>query len=249
MAKINLLPWRAERRRLREREFYLMLAAAAAIAVAVFGIWWYWMGMRIDNQDSRNAYMKEQIKLLDGELAEIKELDKTKSKLLARKQIIEQLQASRSQMVHLFDELVKTIPDSVRLGSLRQAGDTLTLQGVAQSNASVANYMRNLDNSKWLTHSDLIKTEVKGTDRRNRYEFGVRVKLRPPENSENLDARPADDATVPGAAPAAGAPPAAAPTSPPHGAPMPGVAIPGGDVEMAAPPKPAADKDKAGGTP
>jgi len=249
MAKINLLPWRAERRRLREREFYLMLAAAAAIAVAVFGIWWYWMGMRIDNQDSRNAYMKEQIKLLDGELAEIKELDKTKSKLLARKQIIEQLQASRSQMVHLFDELVKTIPDSVRLGSLRQAGDTLTLQGVAQSNASVANYMRNLDNSKWLTHSDLIKTEVKGTDRRNRYEFGVRVKLRPPENSENLDARPADDATAPGAAPAAGAPPAAAPTSPPHGAPMPGVAIPGGDVEMAAPPKPAADKDKAGGTP
>ncbi|HEV8406498.1 MAG TPA: PilN domain-containing protein, partial [Sphingomicrobium sp.] len=220
MAKINLLPWRAERRRVREREFYLMLGGAAAIAVAVFGMWWYWMGLRIDNQESRNSYMKDQIKQLDGQLAEIKELDKTKSKLLARKQIIEQLQASRSQMVHLFDELVKTIPDSVRLASLRQAGDTLTLQGVAQSNASVANYMRNLDNSKWLTHSDLIKTEVKGTDKRNRYEFGVNVKLRPPENAENLDNK-AEDATTP-----PGATPVAPPVTPPHGAPMPSVAIP-----------------------
>jgi len=132
MAKINLLPWRAERRRQREREFYMMLGAAALAAVAVLFGWWYWMGMRLDNQDARNAYLKDQIKQLDGQLAEIKELDKTKSKLLARKQIIEQLQASRSQMVHLFDELVKTIPDSARLNSLRQVGDTLTLQGVAQ---------------------------------------------------------------------------------------------------------------------
>jgi type IV pilus assembly protein PilN len=199
------------------------------------------MGLRIDNQESRNAYMKDQIKQLDGQLAEIKELDKTKSKLLARKQIIEQLQASRSQMVHLFDELVKTIPDSVRLASLKQAGDTLTLEGVAQSNASVANYMRNLDNSKWLTHSDLIKTEVKGTDKRNRYEFGLNVKLRPPENAENLDSKATDETTPEGAAPAP------QPATPPHGAPMPAVAIPGGDVDMAAPPRPAADKD--GGKP
>ena len=132
MAKINLLPWRAERRKQREREFYMMLGAAALAAVAVLFGWWYWMELRLENQDSRNAYLKDQIKQLDGQLAEIKELDKTKSKLLARKQIIEQLQASRSQMVHLFDELVKTIPDSARLNSLRQVGDTLTLQGVAQ---------------------------------------------------------------------------------------------------------------------
>jgi type IV pilus assembly protein PilN len=120
MAKINLLPWRAERRREREREFYMMLGAAALAAVAVMGIWWYWMGVRLEDQDNRNTYLKSEIKQLDNQLAEIKELDKTKSKLLARKQIIEQLQASRSQMVPLFDELVRTIPDSVRLGS--QAG-------------------------------------------------------------------------------------------------------------------------------
>jgi type IV pilus assembly protein PilN len=199
----------------------------------VFG-WWYWMGMRLDNQDARNAYLKDQIKQLDSQLTEIKELDKTKSKLLARKQIIEQLQASRSQMVHLFDELVKTIPDSARLNSLKQVGDVLTLQGVAQSNASVANYMRNLDNSKWLTRSDLIKTEVKGKDTRNRYEFGLNVKLRPPENAENLDNQPSDEGKPTDAA---------TPAAPPHGAPGAAVATPaeGADAKPAAA-KPPADK-------
>ena len=235
MAKINLLPWRAERRREREREFYMMLGLAALAAVGVLLVWWYWMTLALDNQDSRNAFLRAEIKQLDGQLAEIKELDKTKSKLLARKQIIEQLQASRSQMVHLFDELVKTIPDSARLSSLKQAGDTLTLEGVAQSNASVANYMRNLDNSKWLTRSDLIKTEVRGTDRRNRYEFGLNVKLRPPENAENLDAQPPEDAKGPGAA--------APPATPLHGAPTPAIAMPGDtDGTPALPAKPAADK-------
>ena len=234
MAKINLLPWRAERRRQREREFYSMLGLAALAAVVVVFGWWYWMGMRLDNQDARNAYLKDQIKQLDGQLAEIKELDKTKSKLLARKQIIEQLQASRSQMVHLFDELVKTIPDSARLSSLKQAGDTLTLEGVAQSNASVANYMRNLDNSKWLTRSDLIKTEVKGNDKRNRYEFGLNVKLRPPENAENLDSPGADDRKTPDTA---------APPTAPHGVPPPTPATPASAAGAAAQPaKPPADK-------
>jgi len=242
MAKINLLPWRAERRKQREREFYMMLGAAALAAVAVLFGWWYWMELRLENQDSRNAYLKDQIKQLDGQLAEIKELDKTKSKLLARKQIIEQLQASRSQMVHLFDELVKTIPDSARLNSLRQVGDTLTLQGVAQSNASVANYMRNLDSSRWLTRSDLIKTEVRGNDRRNRYEFGLNVKLRPPENAENLDSQAAGDDGKPPV------PEAAAPaTTPLHGAPTPAIAMPGDtDGTPALPAKPAADKPPGG---
>jgi type IV pilus assembly protein PilN len=181
MAKINLLPWRDELRKQREREFYIMLAGAAVAAVLVVFLWWTWMGMRLDNQDARNKYMKDQIHLLDGKLAEIKELEKTKSKLLARKQIIEQLQASRSQMVHLFDELVKTIPDGVRLDSLKQNGNTLTLAGVSQSNASVATYMRNLNDSDWLTQSGLVKTEAKKNDKRDRFDFGVTVKLTNPE--------------------------------------------------------------------
>lgn len=188
MAKINLLPWRAERRKLRQREFYMMLGAAAVAALLGFMLWAWWMGARIDNQDSRNALITNEIKGpggLDDKLKEIKDLEVIKSRLLTKKQIIEQLQANRAQMVHMFDELVVTTPDSVRLTGLKQSGDTLTLEGVAQSNASVATYMNNLDKSLSLTHSDLQKTEAKGTDKRNRFEFGLTVKLRKPEGEQD----------------------------------------------------------------
>ncbi len=208
MAKINLLPWRAERRKLRQREFYMMLGAAAVAAVLGVLVWWLWMGARIENQDSRNTYMTNQIKDLDDKLKEIKHLEEVKSKLLARKQIIEQLQANRAQMVHMFDELVKTTPDSVRLTGLKQAGDTLTLEGLAQSNASVATYMNNLDKSVSLSHSDLQKTEAKGTDRRNRFEFGLTVKLRKPESEDAAAAGGVPPKATP---PAAGAPAATVP--------------------------------------
>jgi len=204
MAKINLLPWRTERRKLREREFYMMLVAAMVVAGLVIFLWIMWMDARIDNQDRRNAYLKDEIHALDSKLEKIVDLEKTKSKLLARKQIIEQLQASRTQMVHLFDELVKTIPDGVRLNSLKQVGDTLTLEGMAQSNASVASYMRNLDASPYLTHSDLKKTEAKGTDKRNRFEFALDVKVRKQENPDDAKNGPGDtkgDKNAPAAPP------------------------------------------------
>ncbi len=201
MATINLLPWRAERRHQRERDFYTMLAAAAVAALIVWFAWGYWMDVRIDDQNARNTYLSSEIKNLEGKLTEIKELETTKAKLLARKQIIEQLQASRSLMVHLFDELVRTIPDGVRLQMIKQAGEQLTLQGVATSNGDVSNYMRNLDASTWMQSSDLQKTEIKGTDRRNRYEFGLTVKLRSHEQ------------------PSAAPPPAGAPPPPGAGKP------------------------------
>ena len=210
MAKINLLPWRAERRRQRERDFYMMLAAAAVAAVLAWFAWGYWMDLRIDDQEGRNGYLRGEIKKLEGKLTEIKDLETTKAKLLARKQIIEQLQASRSQMVHLFDELVRTIPDGVRLTSMKQSGEQLVLQGVAQANGDVSNYMRNLDASHWMQRSDLQKTEIKGADKRNRYEFGLTVKLRSPEQS---------DKTAPDGAAKPDAPPASRPAAPPAPAP------------------------------
>ena len=212
MAKINLLPWRAERRRQRERDFYIMLAGAAAAAVLAWFAWGYWMDMRIQDQESRNTYLRTEIKQLEGKLTEIKELETTKSKLLARKQIIEQLQASRSQMVHLFDELVRTIPDGVRLAAVKQTGPVLALQGVAQANGDVANYMRNLDASPWMQSSDLQKTEIKGSDKRNRYEFGLTVKLRSPEPQTGA-APGGTPPAQPGTPPPAGGKPAA-PTAP-----------------------------------
>jgi len=222
MAKINLLPWRTERRRQRERDFYVILGAAAAAAVLAWLLWGYVMGVRIEDQESRNSYLKDEIHKLDDALVEVKALEATRDNLKARKDIIEKLQAGRSQMVHLFDELVKTIPQGVRLVSLKQAGDVLTLQGVAQANGNVSAYMTNLEHSRYLKGTDLQKTELKDTDQRNRYEFGLNVKLRSPDavESEPLDAgRPQNSA--PAVPPAAATPPATPPagTTPAGGKP------------------------------
>jgi type IV pilus assembly protein PilN len=211
MAKINLLPWRTERRKLREREFYMMLGAALVAGVLAMLAWIYWMDARLDNQDSRNALLTQEIKALDVKLTEIKNLEETRSRLLQRKQIIEQLQANRSQMVHLFDELVRTIPDGVRLASMKQTGDTLTLAGVAQSNASVAEYMKRLDASPWLKRTDLQQTEARGADRRERFDFGLTVKLTSPEEKEK-ERLAAEGKTV---ATAPSAPGAVKPAAPP----------------------------------
>jgi type IV pilus assembly protein PilN len=121
MAKINLLPWRVERRKQREREFYMMLLGAGVAALAALLLAIGWMDHLIGDQTDRNTYFQQQIKTLDKQIEEIQELDKTRSALLTRKEIIEQLQSNRSQMVHLFDEMVRTIPDGVRLTSMKQA--------------------------------------------------------------------------------------------------------------------------------
>ena len=187
MTRINLLPWREERRKQREREFYGMLGVAGIAALAVALLCVFWMGARINNQEDRNDYLKAQIKQLDVKIAEIKDLEKTRARLLARKKIIEQLQANRSQMVHLFDELVKTIPDSVRLTSMAQNGKSLHLDGVAQSNASVATYMRNIDATPWLGSPDLGKTENKSGDAALPFVFNLDTKLTKPEDSDEKD--------------------------------------------------------------
>ena len=196
MAHVNLLPWRAARRKQREREFYMQLGAAFAVAVVVLLIWISWMNARIDNQNDRNAYLQDQIKQVDVRIAKIKDLEKVRDHLLARKKIIEQLQADRSQMVHLFDELVKTIPSSVRLSGLKQNGQSMSLDGVAQSNASVADYMRNIEASPWMGHVDLRKTENSHDSTRMPYVFGLDVSLSQPKSAD------AGTPAAPGSAPA-----------------------------------------------
>lgn len=191
MAHINLLPWRAERRKQREREFFMQLGAAFVAALLVVLLWVFWMGMRIDNQNERNTYLQGEIKQLDERIAKIKDLEKVRQRLLARKQIIEQLQANRSQMVHLFDELVKTIPASVRLTDMKQNNESMVLSGVAQSNASVAEYMRNLDASPWMGSADLGQTDLKYPSGRMPYHFGLTVKLSQPSDDEGKMATPA----------------------------------------------------------
>jgi type IV pilus assembly protein PilN len=241
MAHINLLPWRAERRKQREREFYMQLGAAFVAALAVLLLWGFWMGQRIDNQNDRNAYLQTEIKDLDVRIAKIKDLEQVREHLLARKQIIEQLQADRSQMVHLFDELVKTIPASARLSGLKQNGQALSLDGVAQSNASVAEYMRNIEASPWMGHADLRKTENSHDSSRMPYTFGLDVALSRPKSDEADGADGSAPASSASAGPASAVPAAA---SVPNAPGAPAKAITGTPAttssSAAAPAKPAA---------
>jgi type IV pilus assembly protein PilN len=204
MANINLLPWRADRRKQREREFYMMLLGTAVAAFAVLLAAIMWMGQLIDNQDSRNAYLQGEIGKLDKQIEEIKELDKQRSALLTRKEIIEQLQSNRSQMVHLFDEMVKTIPDGARMATMKQLGDVLTLEGIAESNSRVASYMRNIDASPWMGHSDLKKIEnkadAKDVEKKLPYAFSLDVKLRTPKADHDDEDGGIDASQPPGKA-------------------------------------------------
>jgi type IV pilus assembly protein PilN len=223
MAKINLLPWRAERRKQRQQEFLTMLGVAGAVGLLISAlIVVYYIG-QIKGQNNRNAYLTEQISLLDKQIAEIAELDKKKAGLLRRKQVIEELQASRSQMVHLFDELARTIADGTQVTSLAQNGNDLTLLGRAQSNARVSSYMRNLEASGWMENPDLDIIELRGSDPGLPNEFSLRVKLKSPDQDKPAaGAAPADAAPLPDAAAAApGSVAAAMPTTiapPPAGA-------------------------------
>ncbi len=198
MARINLLPWRVERRKLRQKDFMGMLALAVAAGVLASFLVVGWYNGRISNQNSRNEYLQGEITKVDTQIKEIEELDKKKSKLLARKEVIEQLQANRSQMVHLFDSLVRTIPDGVSLSAIKQEGDILTLTGRSQSNARVSTYMRNLEGSGWMTNPDLNIIEAKEGNAGLPYEFNLKVKLANPNAPKD-----GEEGTAPAAAPAA----------------------------------------------
>lgn len=206
MAKINLLPWRAERRERRKREFFAHLIVAAVAAVVLVLLWGFVMSLRISHQNANNAYLQVQIQQLDAKIVEIQNLQKVKNHLLARKRIVEKLQASRSQMVHLFDQMVDTIPPGARLTALKQQGDKLTLDGVAQSYDTVARYMRRIEASPWMGPAHLVKAEKFQTASNAPYQFELIVGLGTPKSGEE---------GAPATAGSSGAVPAAATTSAP----------------------------------
>ena len=211
MARINLLPWRAERRKQRQKEFLAMLAVSGVLALVLsFLIISYYNG-QISGQNERIGFLKSKIATVDAQIKEIEALDEKKSKLLARKEVIEQLQANRSKMVHLFDSLVRTIPDGVILTSVQQEGDKLTLQGRSQSNARVSSYMRNLESAGWMTKPELSVIEAKAGDPGLPYAFTLTVMLANPNAPKDLDGDGVPDAPV-APAPAAATPAAVAPT-------------------------------------
>lgn len=209
MAKINLLPWRVERRKQKQKEFVSMLGAAAAIAVGLSILIIFYYNGQISGQENRNNYLTTEIATIDKQIEEINGLDKKKADLLSRKKAIECLQGRRSLMVHLFDDLVRTIPDGVKLTSLEQDGSKLTVNGSSQSNARVSAYMRNLQVSGWMSQPELTIIEAKGGDKGLPYQFTLITTIGNPNTKTEASGEGAADAANPAAAPAAGtAPPA-----------------------------------------
>ena len=175
MAHINLLPWREELRKQKQQQFAVVSAGTAVIGALLVLLAHMQMEGLIDKQNQRNRFLENEIAELDKKIAKIKDLEKTKAALLARMDIIQQLQHSRPQSVHLMDSLVYTIPDGVYLNKINQKGSSLTLSGIAQSNARVSAYMRNIDNSKWLGKPKLDVIETKDDKQRRSAEFVLRA--------------------------------------------------------------------------
>lgn len=161
MPKINLLPWRDEMRAQRRNQFYMAMGGAFGIAALIVLIGVLLMNAIIDAQYDRNKLLNEEISMLDERIKEILDLEIKKDRLVARMKIIEQLQQSRPEVVHLFEDLARSLPDGVSLSSVKQTGNTLIIKGSAESNTRVSAFMRNIDKSKWLKDPDLRVVEVK----------------------------------------------------------------------------------------
>jgi type IV pilus assembly protein PilN len=164
MTKINLLDWRGARRAKRKQQFLVLLGLAGAVSLGIVLLAYATVELAISNQQKRNAYLQQQIAEMDKQIKEIQELQKTKANLLARMRVIEQLQQSRSATVHFFDEIINTLPDGVFLTGIKQQGNNVTLDGVAESNGRISAYMKNLDGSPWFKDPKLIviKTGTEG---------------------------------------------------------------------------------------
>jgi type IV pilus assembly protein PilN len=165
MPRINLLPWREEQRLMRRNQFFAGLGAAALAAGLLLLLANLGFNSIIGHQKDRNQLLKDEIAALDLRIAEIVDLEEKKDRLLARMQIIEQLQRSRPGIVHVFDEMVRTMPDGVYLNEVKQVGRRLEIVGAAESNTRVSALMRNIDSSEWLGSPDLEVVEVKTSKR------------------------------------------------------------------------------------
>ena len=166
MARINLLPWREEKRREQQKQF----ASIAALSVVFVGFVILAVHLQysrmIDYQTSRNAFLKREISKVDKQIKEIQTLTTEKNRLLARMQVIQQLQNNRSEIVHLFDELVRIMPDGTYLLDYKQSAKNINISALAQSNARVSALMRNIESSKWFTAPRLsvIKKDKKDAE-------------------------------------------------------------------------------------
>jgi type IV pilus assembly protein PilN len=200
---INLLPHREASRKRRRETFYAMLGMSALLGVLIAGATYLWYEAQISNQQGKNTILKSAITKLEGEIKEISTLQTEIAALRARQQAVEDLQGDRNMPVHLLNELVRQLPDGVYLTSMKQDNQTVTLQGMAQSNERVSELLRNLgNNSPWLVKPELVEitsgnVTLSPRDQRRVANFTMRIGLRRPTDVQKAATGAAGAASAP----------------------------------------------------
>ena len=214
MVRINLLPHREQKRQARQRQFVSLAIGLAILGIGTIGLGHILIAAQIDNQNGRNKLLTTEIAKLDEQIKEIDRLRDQTQALLARKQVVETLQANRTEAVHLLDQLVRQLPDGVYLKSVKQNGTRVTLVGYAQSNARVSTLMRNVESSPWLSSPDLVEIRSVALDKQKVNEFTLAMQVKRAAPALGTGQSPAP----PGKAPPAKAPAGKAASGPADGA-------------------------------
>ena len=181
MIRINLLPHRELARAARRRQFNAMLAVAVAAGVLVVVLGHFVIDARQSAQEARNQFLEQEIAKLDVQIGEIKKIREQTQALLERKQVVETLQANRTEVVHLVDQMIRLLPDGLYLKSFRQAGDVVTISGYTQSSARVSTLMRSLNDSEWFDSANLVEIKAANVNNARANEFVLTVKQTRPQ--------------------------------------------------------------------
>ena len=198
-ARINLLPHRADRRKRARQHFVTVSGMTFGLGVLVAFLIYQFYDRQISVQNDRNTFLANEIKKLDKDIADINELKNQIQALLARKQIIETLQADRAQTVHLLEQMVRQMPEGVYLKSMRQTAQKVHIVGFAQSNARVSTLMRNIEASPWLDQPLLVEVKAAtSADKRRVSQFDMYVQLKRAAAKDAAKAEPAKDAAKKG---------------------------------------------------
>ncbi len=177
MIRINLLPHRAEKRRAKQLQFIVLSVLSVMLGAVVVGLVHVAIGTQIAYQERRNEYLKQETAVLDRKIAEIKKLREQTQSLLARKNVVENLQSTRSEVVHLLDQMLRILPEGVYLKSLKQTGNRISLIGYAQSNARVSTLMRAIEDSPWLDSPALVEIHAATVGGSRLNEFSLNFNL------------------------------------------------------------------------
>ena len=176
MPRINLLPWREAQRKKRQRDFGVAMGGSVVAGVAVVMLTIFTYNQMISNQKARNDRLNNEIVELQKSIEEIDGLERQKERLLARMEIIDELQKSRPEIVHLFDEMVRQLPEGVYLTGMKQTGSRVEIRGVAQSSTRVSALMRRVDSSAWMADPEVERVETKQSGNSRQSEFVVYLK-------------------------------------------------------------------------